>query len=187
MFELTFWQAEKLQTWNRDIFIPIVAELLSWALAALKRIVGLYRRTQCASGLLWATAVKTNSPNSVSQYRLALEDSLGESAPQLRSVTHAHTHTHNWEGLLSGCWPGTRVSIRPWTSVFVAPKIVSCSCLSLVRNPISWIEGINSGSPCLCLGTGWHCVGPASMVDLSRFYPKHDWDRPLEPKSPSQG
>lgn len=167
-----------------------MAELLSWALAALKRIVGLYRRTQRASGLLWATAVKQNCKQpkfSVTIQTGTRQDSLGESAPQLRSVTHAHTHTHNWEGLLSGCWPGTRVSIRPWTSVFVAPKIVSCSCLSLVRNPISWIEGINSGSPGLCLGTGWHCVGPGSMVDSSRFYPKHDWDRPLEPKSPGEG
>lgn len=74
------------------------------------------------------------------------QDSLGESAPQLRSVTRAYTHTTEKacsldvdQELGSPFGPGP---VSLWLQ-----KLISCSCLSLVRNPISWIEGINSGSP----------------------------------------
>lgn len=155
LFELTFWQAEQLQTWNRDIFVLIVAKLLSWALATFERFVGLYRRTQCAWGLLWAAAVKTNSPNLVEQYRLALDRTAWWKCATITwsdTHTHAHTYTHGSEAvdqeLRSLFGPGP-VSLWLW-------KLISCSCLSLVRNLISWIVGINSGSPGFCLGTGCH-------------------------------
>lgn len=125
------------------------------------------------------------------------QDSLGESAPQLRSVTHAYTHTTE-EACSLDVHQELGSPFGPGPVALWLQKLISCSCLSLVRNPISWIEGINSGSPAsvselgdtvlaldqwlTCRGSSQTWLGQASRpqesesrISLNRWLDRYIW------------